>query len=233
MNKNKTFLAIIPARGGSKRLPRKNVLDLCGKPLITYSIEAGLKSKYIDKVMVTSDDEDILSISKKYGATIIKRPEELASDTATTFDAIKHTIDSLEKFDYIVLLQPTSPLRSEKHLDEAIELLEQKNAEAIVSVCEMDHSPLWCNTLPEDGSMKSFLKEEVLNKRSQDLDKYFRLNGAIYICKTDKLLENKGFFLKENIYAYKMGKKNSIDIDDEFDFKLAHLCLQHKENNGI
>ena len=228
MNKNKTFLAIIPARGGSKRLPRKNVLDLCGKPLIAWSIEAGLKSKYIDKLIVTSDDEDILSISKKYGASIIKRREELSSDTATTFDALKHTIDNLEKYDYIVLLQPTSPLRNEKHLDEAIELLEEKNADAIVSVCEMDHSPLWSNTLPKDGSMKSFLKEEVLNKRSQDLDKYFRLNGAIYICKMDKFLNNKGFFLKENIYAYLMNKEDSPDIDDEFDFLMTEYIMKYK-----
>ena len=228
MNKNKTFLAIIPARGGSKRLPRKNVLDLCGKPLIAWSIEAGLKSKYIDKLIVTSDDEDILSISKKYGASIIKRPEELSSDTATTFDALKHTIDNLEKYDYIVLLQPTSPLRNEKHLDEAIELLEEKNADAIVSVCEMDHSPLWSNTLPKDGSMKSFLKEEVLNKRSQDLEKYFRLNGAIYICKMDKFLNNKGFFLKENIYAYLMNKEDSPDIDDEFDFLMTEYIMKYK-----
>ncbi len=228
MNKNKTFLAIIPARGGSKRLPRKNVLELCGKPLIAWSIEAGLKSKYIDKLIVTSDDEDILSISEKYGSDIIKRPEELSNDTATTFDALKHTIDNLEKYDYIVLLQPTSPLRNEKYLDEAIELLEQKNADAVISVCEMDHSPLWSNTLPEDGCMKSFLKEEVLNKRSQDLDKYFRLNGAIYVCKIDKFLENKGFFLKENIYAYKMDKKNSIDIDDEFDFLMTEYIINYK-----
>ena len=228
MNKNKTFLAIIPARGGSKRLPRKNVLDLCGKPLIAWSIEAGLKSKYIDKLIVTSDDEDILSISKKYGSDIIKRPEELSNDTATTFDALKHTIDNLEKYDYIVLLQPTSPLRNEKHLDEAIELLEQKNADAVISVCKMDHSPLWCNTLPENGSMQNFLKEEVLNKRSQDLDKYFRLNGAIYICKTDKLLENKGFFLKGNIYAYLMSKENSTDIDDEFDFLMTEYIMKYK-----
>ena len=228
MNKNKTFLAIIPARGGSKRLPRKNVLELCGKPLIAWSIEAGLKSKYIDKLIVTSDDEDILSISEKYGSDIIKRPEELSNDTATTFDALKHTIDNLEKYDYIVLLQPTSPLRNEKYLDEAIELLEQKNADAVISVCEMDHSPLWSNTLPEDGCMKSFLKEEVLNKRSQDLDKYFRLNGAIYVCKIDKFLENIGFFLKENIYAYKMDKKNSIDIDDEFDFLMTEYIKNYK-----
>lgn len=221
MYTNKTFLAIIPARGGSKRLPRKNVLDLCGKPLISYTIEAALKSKYIDKVIVSSDDEEILNISKKFGADIIKRPINLANDTATTFDAIKHTIDNVDRYDYLILLQPTSPLRNEKHIDEAIELLEIKNANAIISVCEMVHSPLWSNTLPKDGNMSNFLKDEILNKRSQDLEKYYRLNGAIYICKTEKLLENKGFFLKDNIFAYKMNKENSIDIDDKIDFIIA------------
>ena len=229
MNNNKTFLAIITARGGSKRLPRKNVLDLCGKPLIAYSIEAGLKSKYISKVVVSSDDKEILQISQNFGANIIKRPKELASDTATTFDAIKHTIDSLEKFDYIVLLQPTSPLRSEKHINEAIELLEEKNADAIVSVCEMEHSPLWSNTLPQDGSMKNFLKDEVINKRGQDLEKYYRLNGAIYICQIKKLLESKSFFLRENIFAYIMDKKYSIDIDEEIDFLRAKEYIRINE----
>ena len=223
---NKTFLAIIPARGGSKRLPRKNILDLCGKPLISWSIEAALKSKYISKVVVSSDDEEILNISSNFGADIIKRPYELANDTATTFDAIKHTINNLEKYDYIVLLQPTSPLRNEKHIDEAIELLEEKQADAIVSVCEMDHSPLWSNTLPEDGNMRGFLREEILNKRSQDLEKYYRLNGAIYICKTDKLLENKSFFLKDNIFAYIMDRKSSIDIDEEIDFLFAERVIE-------
>lgn len=223
---NKTFLAIIPARGGSKRLPRKNILDLCGKPLISWSIEAALKSKYISKVVVSSDDEEILNISSNFGADIIKRPYELANDTATTFDAIKHTINNLEKYDYIVLLQPTSPLRNENQIDEAIELLEEKQADAIVSVCEMDHSPLWSNTLPEDGNMRGFLREEILNKRSQDLEKYYRLNGAVYICKTDKLLENKSFFLKDNIFAYIMDKKNSIDIDEEIDFLFAQRVIE-------
>ena len=222
---NKTFLAIIPARGGSKRLPRKNILDLCGKPLISWSIEAALKSKYISKVVVSSDDEEILNISSNFGADIIKRPYELANDTATTFDAIKHTINNLEKYDYIVLLQPTSPLRNEKHIDEAIELLEEKQADAIVSVCEMDHSPLWSNTLPKDGNMRGFLREEILNKRSQDLEKYYRLNGAVYICKTDKLLENKSFFLKDNIFAYIMDRKSSIDIDEEIDFEIAKVLI--------
>ena len=225
MYKNKTFLAIIPARGGSKRLPRKNVLDLNGKPLIAYSIEAGLDSSYIDKVVVTSDDDEILTISKKYGAVTINRPNELASDIATTFDAIKHAVDNCEKYDYIVLLQPTSPLRNEKHIDEAVELLESKKSNAVVSVCEMEHSPLWSNTLDESLSMAGFLKDEALNKRSQDLEKYYRLNGAIYICKTEKLLEEKSFFLKENIYAYVMDRENSIDIDEEIDFKIAEVIL--------
>ena len=194
MYKNKTFLAIIPARGGSKRLPRKNVLDLNGKPLIAYSIEAGLKSKYIDKVIVTSDDDEILTISERYGADTIKRPDELASDTATTFDAIKHAMENCERYDYIILLQPTSPLRNEKHIDEAIELLESKNADAVVSVCEMDHSPLWSNTLNDSLSMSDFLKDEVVNKRSQDLEKYYRLNGAIYICNIKKFLKEESFF---------------------------------------
>jgi CMP-N,N'-diacetyllegionaminic acid synthase len=225
MYKGKTFLAIIPARGGSKRLPRKNILNLAGKPLIAWSIEAGLNSEYIDKVIVTSDDDDILEISRKFRADIIKRPDELASDTATTFDVIKHVTDNIETFDYIVLLQPTSPLRNEKHLNEAIELLEDKKADAVVSVCEMDHSPLWSNTLSPDGNMSTFLNDEVLNKRSQDLETYYRLNGAIYICQTDKLLEEKSFFLKENIFAYKMDRKSSIDIDEEIDFKMAELCI--------
>ncbi|MFW2580732.1 cytidylyltransferase domain-containing protein [Aliarcobacter butzleri] len=229
MYKDKTFLAIILARGGSKRLPRKNVLDLCGKPLIAHTIEAGLKSNYVDKVVVSSDDEEILEISKEFDAETIKRPDELASDTATTFDAIKHTIDNnIDKYDYIVLLQPTSPLRNEKHIDEAIELLEEKKANAIISVCEMEHSPLWSNTLPNNGSMKGFLRDEILNKRSQDLEKYYRLNGAIYICRTDKLLEEKTFILKDEIYAYKMSRKFSIDIDEEIDFKLAKIYLDNK-----
>ena len=220
---NKTFLAIIPARGESKRLPRKNLLDLCGKPLIAWSIEAGLKSKYIDKLVVSSDDDKILDIAVEYKIKGIKRPKKLANDIATTFDAVKHSIDKLESYDYIVLLQPTSPLRNFKHIDESIKLLEQKNADAIISVCEMDHSPLWSNTLDKDGVMDNFLREGILNKRSQDLEKYYRLNGAIYICKTDKLLKEKSFFLKENTYAYLMNRETSVDIDHEIDLKFANI----------
>ena len=226
MYKNKTFLAIIPARGGSKRLPRKNVLDLNGKPLIAYSIEAGINSKYIDKVIVTSDDDEILNVAKQYESDTIERPIDLASDTTTTFDAMKHTIDNCEEYDYIVLLQPTSPLRSEKHIDEAIELLELKNADAVVSVSEMDHSPLWANTLDGSCSMKGFLRDDVLNKRSQDLEKYYNINGAIYINKTKQLLREKTLLFHDNIFAYIMDRKSSIDIDEKIDFTIAEVLIR-------
>ena len=228
MFKNKTFLAIIPARGGSKRLPRKNILNLCGKPLISWSIEAGLKSKYIDKVVVSSDDTEILNISNELKVQVIKRPNELASDTSTSFDVVQHAIDNLESYEYILLLQPTSPLRNENHIDKAIEILEEKNADAVISVCEMNHNPLWSNTLDDSLSMEGFIGDNLLNKRSQDLKKYYRLNGAIYLCKTDKLLKEKSFFLKKNIFAYVMNSNNSIDIDRKEDFELASLYLSQK-----
>ena len=229
MHKGKTYLGIIPARGRSKRLPRKNLLDLNGKPLVAWSIEAGLNSKYIDKVVVTSDDADILNIAKYYGVLSINRPIELSSDTATTFDAVEHAIENIKYYDYIVLLQPTSPLRTEWHIDKAIEFLINKEADAIVSVCEMDHSPLWSNTLDDTLSMAEFLTKSIKNKRSQDLDSYYRINGAIYICDTKKLLKEKGFFIENGIYAFKMDRETSIDIDNEIDFQLADLILKNKD----
>lgn len=225
MYKNRTFLAIIPARGGSKRLPKKNILNLAGKPLVAWSIEAGLKSRYIDKVIVTSDDDEILDMSRQYGADTIKRPSYLATDTATTFDTIEHTINSLKSYDYIVLLQPTSPLRDENHIDEAIELLNTKNADAIISVSEMEHTPLWSNTLPKDNSMINFIKDDVKNRRSQDLEPYYRLNGAINICNTDRLIKEKTFLIKDNIFAYIMQRKYSIDIDTKIDFQIAKMLI--------
>jgi len=226
MFNNKTFLAIVPARGGSKRLPRKNILDLAGKPLLAWSIEAGLMSQYIDKVVVSSDDDEILTIAKHFNADTIQRTSVLASDTATSFDVIKHTLEQFGNYEYVVLLQPTSPLREAKHIDEAIAFLNKKGADAVISVCEMDHSPLWSNTLPKDTSLVGFLSDAVLNKRSQDLESYYRLNGAIYVCKTERLLEEKNFFLKDSIYAYVMDRESSIDIDEAIDFKIAQIIKE-------
>jgi CMP-N,N'-diacetyllegionaminic acid synthase len=225
----KTILAIIPARGGSKRLPRKNIMELAGKPLIAWTIKAALYSKYIDKVVVSSDSPEILDVSKKYGANTIKRPLELATDIANSFDTVKHTIENLnDKFDVVILLQPTSPLRTQKHIDEAFKLMSENNADAIISISETIHSPLLSNTLPINGSMDNFLSKSVLNKRSQDLKKYYCLNGAIYICKVDVLMGEKTFFIINNIFAYKMDRENSVDIDNITDFRFAEYLMTEK-----
>ena len=231
MHKDKTFLAIIPARGGSKRLPQKNLLNLCGKPLIAWTIEAGIESRYIDRIIVSSDSDKILEVARIYdGVLALKRPRDLATDTAKTIDAIKHAIENTsQQFDYTILLQPTSPLRIGKHIDAAIEFLDEKKADAVISVCEMEHPPQWSNTLPRDLSMKNFLKEEIKHERSQDLPKYYRLNGAIYICNTQRLLKENSFFIRDNIFAYIMDKESSVDIDDKFDFKLAECLMSQVE----
>jgi len=228
MLNGKTFLAIIPARGGSKRLPRKNVLDLAGKPLVAWTIEAAIESKYIDKVVVSSDDHEILTVAKEYGAVILKRPDELANDTSTSFEAVEHAISQNSGFDCVVLLQATSPLRTTSHIDEAITSFEDKHADAVISVCEMEHSPLWSNTLPKDGAMVNFLSHEVLNKRSQDLESYYRLNGAIYIVTISSLLDEKTFFLEKNVFSYVMSKNCSVDIDEDIDFYMADKLMQNK-----
>ncbi|MDV2857683.1 acylneuraminate cytidylyltransferase family protein [Oceanimonas sp. CAM02] len=225
MTKRSKYLAIIPARGGSKRLPGKNVLPLSGKPLIAWSIEAALACKEIDKVIITSDDDKILSVASQYPVELLLRPDHLATDTATSFDVIDHALKQYPNYEYTVLLQPTSPLRTATHIFEAITKLENLQAAALVSVCENDHNPLWSNTLPIDGNMSQFLRDEVKNSRSQDLPVYYRLNGAIYICKTDKLLQEKSFFLKSCTYAYVMDKISSVDIDTEIDFKWATFLL--------
>tara|TARA_B100001123_G_scaffold300042_1_gene334753 strand:+ start:4197 stop:4886 length:690 start_codon:yes stop_codon:yes gene_type:complete len=219
-----SVLAIVPARGGSKRLPRKNVLPLHGKPLIVWSIEAGLRSKYIDKVIVSSENSEVLEIARNLGIPTIDRPLALAKDDVSTFDVVEHALTTIvEEFDILVLLQPTSPLRNETHIDEALNLIINKNASAIVSVSVTEHSPLWSNTLPDDDNMESFLKDNVANVRSQDLPKFFQVNGALYICRTKQLLHEKSFFPKKDIFAYRMSRRDSIDIDEYLDLKLAEL----------
>ena len=230
MFKEKSFIGIVPARGGSKRLPNKNLLYLAGKPLIAWTLEAALKSKYLDHIVVSSDKDEILKVARDYGVETVKRPKELATDSAKTVDVVKHVLESIKKeYNYIVLLQPTSPLRTERHIDESIEFLISKNADAVISVCETEYPPLWCNTLPEDLSMENFIRKEIIGTRSQDLPKYYRLNGAIYICKSDELIKQKTFFLNKNIYAYIMDRKSSIDIDDETDFLLAKTLIRNKK----
>jgi CMP-N,N'-diacetyllegionaminic acid synthase len=231
-NKNSKTLAIIPARGGSKRLKNKNILKLNNKPLIAYSIEAALASKYIDEVVVTSDNETILEIATSYGTKTIKRPNELATDSSATIDTILHTLEIYNSFDTIIVLQPTSPLRTSNHIDEAIEEFINKKANGVISVCKTEHSPLWSNTLEKNNKMDNFLSKELLNLRSQDLPEYFRLNGAIYIAKKDKIIEQKTFFIDSNIYAYIMPQEVSIDIDTHLDFLVCETVLKYQLENA-
>lgn len=214
---------------GSKRLPNKNILDLAGKPLIAWTIEAGKTSKYIDKLIVSTDSQEIANISKKYGAEVpFIRPEKLASDSASSISVIKHAIEFFEKnYDYILLLQPTSPLRTAKDIDSAIEMLNDKSTKAVVSVTVTEHSPLLANTLPNDLSMRDFLNDEVKNKRSQDLPIYYRLNGAIYTSDINYFYELNGF-IGDNTKAYIMEPKNSVDVDTELDLKLAESTINSR-----
>lgn len=221
MYKKKKYLGVILARGGSKRVPRKNLRNLNGKPLVVHTILSALKCHYLDEVIVSSDDKKILEISKKYGAKIIKRPKSLAKDKTKSSDALKHVLEKTLNFDFVVLLQPTSPLRNEKHIFEAINLLEKKKADAIISVCKTTHNPLWSNILPKNLSMQDFLKT-----RDQDIKNYYRLNGAIYICKISNFLKEKTLFLKRNVYAFVMPQEESIDIDTELDFKITKVLIK-------
>lgn len=219
-------IAIIPARGGSKRLPNKNILPLAGKPLIVWTIEAALESQLFDMVLVSTDSQDIADVSMSVGASVpFLRPTELASDTATTNDVISHMVEWVEA-QYgpvcrVALLQPTSPLRTADNIKKAMALYDEKRATAVISVCELDHPIQYCNRLPSDLSMNGFIPITA-NKRSQELESYYRLNGAIYILARGCV----GFL--SNIYtdgafAYLMDKNSSVDIDDEFDFKLAEF----------
>jgi len=233
MHKNKTILGLIPARGGSKGLPRKNIKTLLDKPLIAWTIEQALASKYLDRVIVSTDDEEIAEVSKEYGAEVpFLRPEELATDEAKGIDVVLYAIDWMERndkpYDLLMLLQPTSPLRTSNDIDKAIELLFQKNAQAIVSVCEVDHHPYWSNTLPDDGCMKDFIKPEVTNKNRQELPIFYRLNGAIYLAYSDYLKEKRSFLGKDT-FAYIMPQRRSVDIDNEVDFKLAGIVIRENK----
>jgi N-acylneuraminate cytidylyltransferase/CMP-N,N'-diacetyllegionaminic acid synthase len=230
MYKNKKFLAIIPARGGSKGIKNKNIVELKGKPLISYTIEEAKKCGIFDKIIVSTDSPEIAKISEKYGAEVpFLRPKKLAIDTASTVDVILHALDYFkaesEHYDYFVLLQPTSPLRKAEDILNAINLLFEKDADSIVSVCEVEHSPLFCNTLPEDLSLSNFIKKELRNKRRQDLPKYYRINGAIYISKIETFLKIKDFYEGKS-YAYIMPIERSIDIDNVIDLKLAELLME-------
>lgn len=229
MISGKRVIAIIPARGGSKRLPRKNVLPLGGKPLIGWTIDAARDSKYIDDVFVSTDNQEIADISAQFGVVVPElRPSYLSTDVATTQSVVFYTIEKYgNNADIVIILQPTSPLRSAKHIDEALELFVHKEAFSVVSLTPCEHPPLWANTLPENGSLGYFLSHEA-NKRSQELGQFYRLNGAIFIYDIVKLISCGHMSYRNDSYAYKMGNEFSVDIDSALDFEFTKFIMKDK-----
>lgn len=229
MKKELDIVAIVPARAGSKRLPGKNMLPLAGKPLIQWTLDAAKESGVIDLILVTSDDLAVLDLAHQQGAMAVSRPPELATDTATTVDAVIHAFHHLESQGYtaqrVMLLQPTSPLRQGDDIKAAVARMDKTNATSVVSVCEMEHSPLWSNTLPADGCMDHFLDTQAIGKRSQDLPKHYRLNGAVYLTHSDAFQRNQHFFSSPS-FSLEMQQEHSIDIDSALDFALATVLLQ-------
>lgn len=228
MYHGKKIIGLIPARGGSKGIKDKNIADLCGKPLIAYSIECGLQSKYVDSVVVTTDSERIAEVSRQYGARVpFMRPAQLAQDTSTTLDAVLHALGVLrdlgEEYDVLLLLQPTQPLRTSRDVDGAIEAFFQNSMQALVSVCEVDDHPLLIRTIETDGKMKKMLSVSSTCRR-QDMPPYYRVNGCIYINDLNSFDDNTSF--NDNVIPYIMPRERSVDIDDPADLYMAEYYLR-------
>jgi len=227
-------IGIIPARGGSKGIPQKNIVRLNGLPLINYTISAGLKSKYLSKVVVSSDDDKILKISKKAGADVLKRPAHLAKDSTHINEAITDVIENLsqnnENFDLAVVLQPTSPLRNFKHIDDAFELLYNSKRTSLISVYELGVFPNKCFTINEKGFLNGLVDNDKPFANRQDLPMTFMPNGAIYIFKIKDYIENNFSFPIKQIVPFIMSKSDSIDIDNYGDIdKVAEMLNKNEE----
>lgn len=225
---NKKVLALIPARGGSKGIKNKNIIDLNGLPLIAYSIRAAKESKYIDDVIVSTDSLEIQEISNQYGAeTPFIRPQRLASDTAATLDTVLHALNEMKMlgrlYDIVILLQPTSPLRTGEDIDGAVELFERTGEEGVAAVSEVSDSPVLMRKVEEDGRLKKFLSQNSSIRR-QDMEKTYRINGSIYINLVSKVDSNTSF--NDNPIGYIMEKSHSVDIDEWVDLEIAKYYIR-------
>lgn len=224
-------LAVIPARGGSKRLPGKNLLPLHGKPLIAWSIEAALDAGLYDRIVVSTDAPEIAKVAESCGAEVpFLRPSHLAEDHSSPVDAACDLLKRLDDgFESLTWLQPTSPLRTAGDLGRAFDLFMNNAADAVISVCPCEHSPLWTGIIESDGNMRRFLQNENLRKVSQELPTYHRVNGALFIVRTVPFTEQKNFYIQgERSFAYEMPAEASVDIDTQFDFDLASLLLAER-----
>jgi N-acylneuraminate cytidylyltransferase/CMP-N,N'-diacetyllegionaminic acid synthase len=228
---DKKILGIIPARAGSKGIPGKNIKPLAGKPLIIHTIKAALASGVFDFLLVSTDGEDIAEASLSAGAEVpFLRPAELATDSAKSSDVLRHAMAWCEsrgkKFDWVAILQPTSPLRSSEDIINSCKLMIERQAKAVVSVCETAHHSWLINTLPDDHCLEHFIRPEA-NQIRQQLPVFYLLNGAIYLIQWDYFLKNDSFYGPQT-YAYIMPKERSVDIDTPLDFALAEVLLADK-----
>lgn len=224
-------IAIIPARSGSKGLKDKNIKLLNGKPLMAYTIEAAIKSGMFDKVFVSTDSQKYADIAMQYGADAsFLRSKTNSTDLSSSWDVVREVIEKFKEkgqfYDEVMMLQVTSPLRIEEDIIRSIDLLHSKNANAIVSLTKADHSPIWCNTLPEDGNMDHFERDEYRDMPRQLLPQFYRYNGAIYLVKEKELY--KDIMFVDQCFAYLMPRERSIDIDDEFDFIIAESIMKYR-----
>lgn len=230
MIENLKVLAIIPARGGSKGLKGKNIAPLNGMPLIAYSIKAARESKYVDLCLVSSDCPRILEVAKAYDSEIIQRPPELASDTASSECVVEHAVSRFPDFDLILLLQPTSPLRTSLDIDRSIEALIDHHATAVISVYEPSHTPFKCFKLNENGFLTGLVDNKTPFMRRQDLPVALMPNGAIYLIYTKEFLHNASFFTDKTI-PYTMSIESSADIDTQEDLDHVSESL-HLQDGG-
>lgn len=227
MINNKKILAIIPARGGSKGVPRKNLRSVAGKPLIAWSIEEAKKSRYIDRLILSTEDKEIMTTAEEYGCDVpFVRPLHLAKDDTPGIAPVLHALKHMPDFDYVMLLQPTSPLRSVEDIDRCIENFESSERSSSVSVTLSGKSPFWMYTI-NNNEMKPFIKQHEIILRRQDSPDIYELNGSIYIAQTEWLSKNETF-LYEGTLPYIVPGMRSFDVDTEDDLYLCDLILRDK-----
>ena len=232
VNKKPSIIGIIPARGGSKKLPRKNIKSLGGMPLIWHTINEAKKSKYLCRLIVSTEDNEIAGIAKKYEAEVVARPAELAEDDTPSRLVFQHVIKYMEEVeafypDIIVVLQPTSPCRLVEDIDKAIELFLETDCDSVVSVCETEHPPHWVFTI-EGDRLKPILTNWNQVTRRQDAPETYRINGAVYVIRRAVIMEHDKGMMGCDIHPFVMLNERSLDIDSEFDFKLAELIIRKR-----
>jgi CMP-N-acetylneuraminic acid synthetase len=225
----KKVIALIPARGGSKGVIRKNLRKVSGRVLMDFTVEAAKSSRHVDAVYVSSEDEEILNFARASDVEVICRPAEYASDTASAVEVVTHFINDLpsklrQQDPYIVYLQPTSPLRTSKHIDDALEIIVLLNNDKLVSVTELETSPFKSFKINHDGNLESLFDEKLSNARRQDLPTTYIPNGAIYIFRISDFIERGGFPSNGSI-PFIMNEEESLDIDTEADVKRLEQIL--------